>query len=290
VTSPLGAAAAFASSGTWAFASARYSLATREVSAIRVNLARVTVTLPIWLAMGLFQGGLFVGLSVQALGWITLSTLCSYALADSLFFLAAKELGVASAMSIGSSYPLWSAMKGTLVDGEPFGTARALGTLLCVGGIAAIIKLGEKPGETGMGARGRGILLALATSVLWAGNTIGIKAAAASVSLPTINVVRHTLVIALLGALVLAGRVAGPSRPARGWLPLVPAILTDNLVGSLCFIYGLAHTDLAVGATLSSLAPLLTLPFAIAYGVEKITPAKLAAVTTTVAGILLLSR
>ena len=50
----------------------------------------------------------------------------------------------------------------------------------------------------------------------------------------------------------------------------------------------LAHTDLAVGATLSSLAPLLVVPVAIAMGEERWSPARFGAVLATVLGIALL--
>ena len=129
----------------------------------------------------------------------------------------------------------------------------------------------------------------LITSVLWAGNTIAIKTGAVGLSLFTVNGVRYSLAILVLGALVLAGRAPGAKRPAAGWLPMLPAIASDCVVGAMMFIYGLTHTDLAVGATLSSLAPLLSLPFAVWLGAEKLSPAKLAAVATTVAGIALLA-
>ena len=53
-------------------------------------------------------------------------------------------------------------------------------------------------------------------------------------------------------------------------------------------MYGLAHTDLAVGATLSSLAPLMSVPFALFYREERWSPPRFAAVTATVAGVIML--
>ena len=47
----LGAAAALGSSVTWAYASTRYAQASRDVGSQRVNLARATVVLPIYLAI-----------------------------------------------------------------------------------------------------------------------------------------------------------------------------------------------------------------------------------------------
>lgn len=289
---PLAVGAALGSSATWAYASARYAMTAREVSPVRVNLVRMLMAWPVFVAIALWDGSLGRGLTPQHLSWLALSTFCSYAFADSLFFASARRLGVSSALAIASTYPLWAALKGTLVDGEPFGWARAAGTLLCVGGVATIVKLGgAQKDESGAPAvRDRlGVPLALVTSVLWAGNTIAIKTGSIGLSLWTVNSVRYTIAIVILSAIVASGRAPGATRPLRGWLPMVPAVIADCVVGSVLFIYGLRNTDLAVGATLSSLAPLLSLPIALWMGAERPSVGKLLAVVTTVAGIVLLA-
>ena len=65
---------------------------------------------------------------------------------------------------------------------------------------------------------------------------------------------------------------------------------TESTVASLSslFVYGLAHTDLAVGATLSSLAPLMSVPFALLYREERWSLPRFTAVTATVAGVVIL--
>jgi drug/metabolite transporter (DMT)-like permease len=292
MTSPLGAAAAVTASATWAYASTRYAIAAREVSPVRVNLTRMLMAWPVFVALGMLDGSLGRGLAPRNLGWLALSTFCSYAFADSLFFAAARRIGASSALAIASTYPLWAALKGTLVDGEAFGLFRALGTLCCVGGVAAIVKLSDANVASGEGAATRdrlGVPLALITSVLWAGNTISIKAGSVGLSLSTVNAFRYGLAICVLSGFVVAGRAPGATRPPGGWRRIVPAVVLDCLFGSMCFIYGLGATDLAVGSTLSSLAPVLSLPFALWLGAERLTAAKLAAVATTVAGVALLA-
>lgn len=255
---------------------------------MRVSFARMVVAAPLWIAASLVLGIDRHGLTPRALTILGLSTLCSYAFADSVFFAAASSIGVSSAMAIASTYPLWAALEGTLVEGEAFGPARAAGTLLCVLGVATIIKLGG--GRDSGTPRARGIVLAFAASLMWAANTVAIKIGATGLDLTFVAAYRYTFALCVLGVLVLLGRAPGPSRPARGWLPMLPAILTDCVLGTLCFLYALTHTDLAVGATLTSLAPLVSLPIAVWLGAEKITPAKLVAVITTVAGAVLVSR
>lgn len=256
---------------------------------MRVSFVRMLVATPLWIVAALVTGASLHGVTPRSLGILGGSTLFSYALADSVFFAAASIIGVSSALAIASTYPLWAALEGTLVQGEPFGWARACGTLLCAGGVAAIIKLGVKEGERAT-RRVSGLLLAVAASLMWAGNAVAIKIGAVDLDLAFVGAYRYAVALCILGVFVLLGRAPGPTRPQRGWLPLVPAILADCVLGTGCFVYALTHTDLAVGATLTSLAPLVSLPVALWLRVDKLTPAKLAAVATTVAGAILVSQ
>jgi drug/metabolite transporter (DMT)-like permease len=294
----LGAAAALGSSCTWAYASTRYAKASRDVGSQRVNLARASVVLPIYLVFTLALHGrnLFSGVSAAQSGWLLASVICSYALADSLFFTAARRIGITTALSIASAYPLWAALVGVIFGGERFGPLRAAGTLLCVGGVIALVRLAPDAQSGGV-ARARidraGLALAFVTSILWAGNSISIKEGAVGLEVMQVNAIRYAFALALLAAQVaLLKRKRSPERfrpwPPGGWRPLVPAILADALFGSIFYVYGLSHTDLAVGATLSSLAPLLVVPVAIAMGEERWSPARFGAVLATVLGIALL--
>jgi drug/metabolite transporter (DMT)-like permease len=289
----LGAAAALGSSVTWAFASTRYAQASRDIGSQRVNLARAIVVVPIYATLLLVTRGAHAldGVDGPHAGWLLGSVMCSYALADGLFFAAARRLGISTALSIASSYPLWAALAGAVVRGEPFGPWRVGGTVLCVGGVVALVRLHASAAPIADGKRHSdplGIALAIGTSVLWAGNSFSIKEASHGLGVWQVNAVRYTMALALLSAQVAFLRPAPRPRPARGWPSLVPAILADAFLGSVLYVIGLANTDLAVGSTLSSLAPLISVPFAIALGEEKWNAARFAAVTATVGGIAIL--
>lgn len=292
-TSTLGALAALGSSCTWAYASTRYAQASRDVGSFRVNLARASVVLPIYAAIVLFSRGAHAldGVTAPRASWLVVSVLCSYGAADALFFTAARRLGISTALSIASVYPLWAATAGALVRGEPFGLARAAGTLLCVGGVVALVRLHVTRGDADRKGDALGVLLALVTSFLWAGNSFSIKEASSTGAIDVwqVNVVRYAIALTLLAAIVAGSRTPPPlPRPARGWPALLPAILADALLGSTIYVYGLAHTDLAIGATLSSLAPLVSVPFAIWLGEERWSAARFAAITATVGGVAIL--
>jgi drug/metabolite transporter (DMT)-like permease len=225
-----------------------------------------------------------------------LSVLCAYGFADSVFFTAARRVGVTTALAIASSYPLWAALAGALWRGERFGLVRAAGTALCVGGVIALIVLSPRAVEehahahsTKRDAR-EGILLALLTSVLWAGNTVSVKLGATGIAAWHANLIRFFIAWPILAATSsLVPRPTKDDAEARSaYRALVPVSLAEACVGSSLFVYGLAHTDLAVGATLSSLAPLISVPFALLYREERWSPPRFAAVTATVAGVIIL--
>ncbi|HEY2749240.1 MAG TPA: EamA family transporter, partial [Polyangia bacterium] len=258
-----GAFAAVASAALWAFASTRYAQASRAVGSARVNLTRASTVLPLFLVATLVttRGHLFAGIDGTRAAWLGLSVLCAYGFADNVFFAAARRLGITTALAIASSYPLWAALVGTLWRHERFGVTRAAGTLLCVGGIIALIMLSpravdehEHAHSTKRDAR-EGILLALLTSVLWAGNTISIKLGGTGIEAWHANLIRFFIAWPILAATsALTTRPTPDDATARAaYRGLIVPSLLEACVGSSLFVYGLAHTDLAVGATLSSL-------------------------------------
>ena len=135
-----------------------------------------------------------------------------------------------------------------------------------------------------------GIALALLTSVLWAGNTVSVKLGGSGIEAWHANLIRFLIAWPILAATsALTTRPAKDDAVARAaYRSLVPVSLAEACVGSSLFVYGLAHTDLAVGATLSSLAPLMSVPFALFYREERWSAPRFAAVTATVAGVIIL--
>lgn len=287
----LGPVAAFTASITWAFATTRYSRVSREVGSARVNLARAIVATSGFAALRLATGGgpLMSGLTMGAASWLVLSIVCSYALGDSLFLTASRRVGVTTALSIASTYPLWAALWGTVIDREPLGPLRGAGMLLAVGGVMWLVQLGRGDGAEANRRDWGGVVLSLVTSLLWAFNSIGIKRGSVGMNLLDVNVFRFgAAFLLLLPQIRLPSERRRAASPGGGWRSLFPALLVDCVLGSLAYVYGLAHTDLAVGATLSSLAPLISVPFAIAAGEDRFDARRLAAIAATVSGVALL--
>lgn len=290
---PLGPLSAFGASVTWAYASGRYTRASREVGSVRVNQMRALVAFPVFTAAGLVLHGphLYGGMTWSTVGWLVASIIGSYVLGDSVFLTAARRAGITTALSIASTYPLWAALFGVVVEGEPFGLQRSLGTCLAVAGVVWLVRLsgaGREAHRTGPRAMD-GFALAIATSLFWAMNSICVKKGSAGFDPTQVNSLRFGVAIVLLTLQRLRPSLrALPGSPSGGWSKVAPALVADTLLGSFLYVHGLSHSDLAVGATLSSLAPLVSVPLSIAAGEETWSPHRLAAVITTVSGVVIL--
>lgn len=296
----LGPLGAFIASVTWAFASTRYAEVARTAGAVRVGLLRAASASVLWLvALGLGEGLSALGqIDAQHALCLAGSIVCSYALGDRIFFAAAVRIGVSSALAIATIYPIWAALYGTLLRGEPLGPLRALGIACCLLGVSAVLQLSRAATERTERATTQkgplwGAALALLTSLFWAGNAVFLKLGAEGLSLAQANSLRFPCgVLLLLLQLPLARGARAPSPPSPSFAALAQRLalplLADTGLGSICFVYGIAHTDLALGATLSSLSPLVALPIAVVLGTERVSAGKVVAVCVTLLGVVLL--
>jgi drug/metabolite transporter (DMT)-like permease len=295
----LGPLGAFTASVTWAYASARYAEVARTAGAVQIGLLRACCASVLWLMVLAVGDGLHARAQIDLVHVLCLagSIVCSYALGDRIFFAAAARIGVSSALAIATIYPLWAALYGALVRGEPLGPSRSVGIACCLLGVSTVLRMSGGPTEHVSARKGAlwGAGLALLTSLFWAGNAVFLKLGSEGLSLALANAVRFPCgVVLLLLQLPMARRERAPAQPSLslGTLArkLALPLLADTGLGSICFVYGIAHTDLALGATLSSLSPLVALPVAVVLGTERVSVGKAAAVCITLLGVVLLVR
>lgn len=272
---PLGPLCALSSSFTWAVGSLVYSRLSQNYSAFAVNFARAAIALPLFFcAAFLVAGGwtegwaAFEAISATHVGWFTLSMFASYGFGDALFLWSTRSLGVPGALAVASSYPLWAALAGFFWNGDTFSLRMGVGLALTVGGV--ILVLLYSPERVSLRFPFRGLALGLLTSVLWALNSFAVSRAGKDLSAPVGNVVRMVMGLLLSAGL---GKIFFPKSslllPVEeirkwGWV-----LALEAFGGSYFFIYGLAHSSLAVGAALSSLAPALSVPLAWVLGSER---------------------
>jgi drug/metabolite transporter (DMT)-like permease len=297
MTNFLGPASALGCSMTWAVGASLYSRLSGQYSVFAVNFTRALFALPLFLVTAaLLPGGIasFRVLEAHHLGWFVISMICSYGLGDAFFMWSTRALGAPGALAVSSIYPLWTATIG-VIRGEPLSLAQLLGVLITVGGVIVVIlngpraKDGSERGPARRGSYALGVLMAFATSLFWAGNTFAISHVGRGLDTAVANSVRMAMALFLSAGF---GLLLAPKKPLL--LPKAEIMrssgifVLESFIGSGLFIYGLAHSSLAVGSTLSSLAPVVSVPVALAMGIERFAIARVVGIVTVVCGLILL--
>lgn len=289
----LGSFCAFGSSVTWAIGSAGYSHLSKNYSTFAVNFARALIALPLFLVMGFWTAG-SIALGINAfrevqfyhLAWFTLSMISSYGLGDSLFLWSARSLGVPAALAIASSYPLWTVLAGYLFGSESLVGLQILGIILTVMGVITVILAGSK--QAGR-LSWKGIVLAFLTSIAWATNGFAISRVGSTLTPAVGNTIRMILALFLSACF---GRIILPKAkillPQKVMFQYLWLFVLEAFGGSFFYLYGLSHSPLALGATLASLAPVLSVPVAWLMGWEKVALMKGVGVFLVVTGVFFL--
>lgn len=309
----LGPAAAFGTSLTWALGVAFYSVLGERHAPATINFTRAAVALPLFLAWALVsQGGpaglveAFVAVGWERVAWFVLSMLASFALGDALFLWSTQSLGPAGALALSSVYPLWSAMAGWAFLGQVMTGVSWVGLVVVLIGTVfvilsptrAVASRAETHPEHGVArvkvpawalAKTWGVVLALGASLMWALNAWTVAKVGGGLPVEVANSLR----MAIAGALCpLVGFFM--SRGSRLILPrfeirrLWWVFVLEGFLGTILYFYGLTHSPLAVGAVLTSLAPVVVVPVALLMGREKFSLKRTFGVLAVFAGICLL--
>jgi drug/metabolite transporter (DMT)-like permease len=177
-----------------------------------------------------------------------------------------------------------------LVRGEPFRVGTLVGMTVCVAGVAWLLRQGRAAsGTVSAGHGASGVALALLASLLWAGNAVCLKLGASGLSIYQANALRFAFGVLIILPQWLWRRSRETNADAGFALrPMLLPLLADTGFGSVCYVYGLANSELAVGSTLSSLSPLAALALGAITKSETLSLPRVLAVCATVAGVLML--
>ncbi|HUP55895.1 MAG TPA: DMT family transporter [Bdellovibrionota bacterium] len=290
----LGPLSAFGCAVTWAIGASYYSRLSKEHGAFAVNFTRACFGFPLFvITVFLLAGGVgsgvdeFRAVEGRHVAWFFLSMICSYGLGDACFMWASRSLGAPGALAVASCYPLWTTIAG-FVQGERLQPIQLAGVALTVAGVVTVIlnAPGARREEGPTPKILLGVMLALLTSFFWALNTFAISHMGRELTMPVGNSIRLGLAfvgVGLFGLLFLRGR--GITIPGTQVKRFAGLFVLESFVGTAFFFYGMAHSPLAVGSTLASLAPAVSVPVALALGLEKFVFARALGIALAVAGV-----
>lgn len=300
----IGPLSAFLSSCTWAFGSTRYAQLSVQYSPFAVNATRGLIALPLFIIAALlewaFNGFPSVIITASHIGWFFVSMISSYGLGDVFFLWSTRGLGVPGALAIASCYPLFATLGGVILQGVTPTFGQIIGLIITVAGIVLVIvsrhngNLDASRKESDGHAQSKSNVVlstffAVLTSLFWGLNSYSLFHIGSEVSPFTGNVIRMTFAIVIANGVRL---ILSPKAPA--FLPVHQVKQDCKLIGmeafggSMFFAYGLAHSPLVAGVTLTGLAPLIAVLIAWVKKTEPMSLHKAIGVMLSVIGVLLL--
>lgn len=280
----------------WAAASVLLTVGARRLPVVPLNLIRCVVSTAFFWALLPFYGGVeaLIAIPPEAWLWLVVSVLGLLVVGDTLYFRAMDLAGVSWAMPVASVNPLWAVLLAALFVDEPLTWTLLLGTLLVIAGVVVLSRpVGQSSGGRAIepAARRAGLLLAFATSVLWAIGQVALKPATAGIHSVVANSVRQPVgMVMLLGLTLLRGQGrALRTLDRHSWLVIFLASFVGTGFGTLFFIMAIQMVGAGRTAVLTSTAPLLAIPFSLLWLQERPTRWTLAGTALTTAGIALVA-
>jgi drug/metabolite transporter (DMT)-like permease len=293
----VGAAAALASSLTWALTSVLLTSQAGRIKPLTMSAIRsITASLLLFSMLlathGLTQYGemsVITGVSMAGSG------IMGQAIGDTLYINALGLLGVTRSFPItNSAYPFLTFVLSVLLLDEHVKWTTPVGGALIIAGITWIV-IEQRRGDVGSSARAdamRGVLFAVAAALAWAAATVWLRGqqgsldavGAASLRIPAASAA-VMLTIAMTSR--SRGRLGDPVRELSGRSVAVVAAagLLGTGIGSVFFIYAVEHLGAAKTAFLTTSAPVFALPMGVLFLSEKLTGRELFGTALTVAGI-----
>jgi uncharacterized membrane protein len=286
----LGALCALGAALAWSITSLLARSLMAHFGSVTINAVRsgVAGTLLVLCVITLDGPRTLVAMSAATFLVLAFSIVAAIGIGDTVFFESTRAIGLGRAMTIATTYPVGAALLAAALFDERITTPIAVGTLLTLGGVALIVTV-----RSGDEARPErlwfGVWTAVVASVAWAVSTVMMKQPLGEIEPLTAQAVRLPLASLLL-FLTPWARGAGTAlrRSARGPLVRIAVLSVITALSSVLFVASLKYAGVAVGAVLSSTAPLFALPLGVIFLGERVSRWTVAGALVAVAGIVVL--
>jgi len=278
---------------------------TRRIGTLSVNATRAVcgalflllVIIPTAAAGQLREMSAATAVSMAGSGFL------AFAVGDSFYLLALRGLGASIAVPIAeSAYPLFTFLFAWLWLEETFSAGLLLGSALVVAGIILLTSRGEAPATSevggGVAIEGRmvagrrrgwrtGLPIVLSASLFWALSTVWLRAGSGNLGPEGASVMRVVPVAAILLAAAY-GSPGGLQLPHYRPADLAAATLVGVFglgVASLLYVSAIEDVGASRTAILTATVPLFTLPLAVVFLKERVTPRVVAGTLVCTVGI-----
>ena len=166
----IGEFAALGAALSWTMSALLYGKALSETKPVSANIVRLTLTGAVLLAFLIAAGmlGVLISLPASVIVLACISGIIGLGLGDTLYMVSLKMIGVARAVPVTCTYPLFNLLWIALLAGKPITWSLTLGAVVIVLGVW-LSSLGGERETLGMQKKdlGKGLAVALAAAVLW---------------------------------------------------------------------------------------------------------------------------
>jgi DME family drug/metabolite transporter len=295
----LGELAALGAAICWTVSAIIYKEALFKTKPISANIVRLVCTSIILVACLAIIGkfGVLTTLPMYALVLTCVSGIIGLGFGDTLYMMSLKLIGVARAVPITCTYPLFSLLWAVLLIGEPITLAVILGAATIVFGIWLLRQEADAgTAETKKKILIKGVAYALATAVMW---SVSITMIDMAVTLPetssldhalAINTIRVTAIaVSLLVSAPIIDRDLGFLKMQRKTLvALVFGGIVALGLGWFLLTYSFINTLESQAVPISSTTPLFSTLSGIVFLHEKVTARNAVGSIMVVVGIFLI--
>lgn len=293
----IGELAALGAAISWTISAMLYGKALQQTKPISANIVRLSCTSAVLLIVLAVTAGFGVstsiGLDMSVLAAI--SGIVGLGLGDTLYMVSLKLIGVARAVPITCTYPLFNLLWAVFLAGEKLTFSLILGALIIFLGIWLLSH--EKESDVGRG-KGKlslwGLAAAMATAILWSISItmmgIAVKATPSINDALVINTIRTTTIAALLLALSpMIDRQHNFLKMKKGTIAtLTVAGIVALGIGWFLLAYSLVEISEPRAVPISSTTPLFSMLAGVILLRERITLRNALGSVIVVAGIFLI--
>jgi DME family drug/metabolite transporter len=240
----------------WAAGGAVYKKGLEYINVWSGNLMRTSTTALGFIVIMVAEGkliGIISSITLELLFWLVISAVFAFFLGDILYLESIRRSGVAKAVPVSSTYPLFVALWAVTVYGQPLSINIFTGSVLIVFAIYLISE--QKSGNRDS----FGILFALFAALSWSVSISILDYLTAYLPSEAVAGFRFLIVSMLLGA-VIPIKGTQLSWKAFKWLGICGMLIL--IVGNYAFVEAIRIVGSAKVAPISAVYPVIAAVFA----------------------------
>jgi len=291
----LGEIAALSTALCWTMNAMAFEAAGKKVGSLAVNYIRFFIAFPLLVITAHFTRGLAFPVDATSSAWIylSLSGLIGFVLGDIFLFQALVEIGSRITLLIKSMGPPLAALAGFLLLGETISPVGLVGMLITIFGISLVIlSRNSKERRVRFNRPLRGIFFAFLGAVGQALGLIFSKLGMGSYNPLAATQIRIIAAFIAFTILITVWKkwsdIWGAFKNKRAIGEIALGAILGPFVGVTLSLVALQYAPAGVVSTLTSISPILIIPFSIGIYKEKVLPREILGALISILGVILL--